>query len=106
MSTEGENTAAGAVRTHELAHKQSEWWWFLLLGIALIILGRWRSVCRSCLGRLSSYSGSYCWWRYCPDRQRFWEGEWSGLLLHLLMGILYAVVGGLIIGNPLEGMAG
>ena len=32
----------------------------------------------------------------------FWSGKWSGMLLHLLVGVLYAVVGFMIIDAPVE----
>lgn len=32
----------------------------------------------------------------------FWAGRWSGMLMHLLIGILYVVVGFLIIDQPAE----
>ena len=32
----------------------------------------------------------------------FWSGKWSGMLLHLLIGVLYAVVGMMVIDAPLE----
>ena len=106
MSTEG-NGAAGASGAHELAAKKSEWWWFLLLGIALILLGTAAIsvpvmvsvVAVKFFGILLLVGG------IAQIVSAFWEGEWSGLLLHLLMGILYAVVGGMLIGNTLEGLA-
>ena len=107
MSTEGNDAAAGACCTHELAAKTSEWWWFLLLGIVLIILGALAIgvpvmvsvVAVTLFGILLLVGG------VAQIIGSFWEGEWRGLMLHLLMGILYAVVGGLLIGNPLEGLA-
>jgi uncharacterized membrane protein HdeD (DUF308 family) len=105
MSTEGNGAAASG--THELAAKTSEWWWFLLLGIALILLGAAAIsvpilvsvVAVKFFGILLLVGG------VAQIIGSFWEGEWSGLMLHLLMGILYAVVGGLLTGNPLEGLA-
>jgi uncharacterized membrane protein HdeD (DUF308 family) len=107
MSAEGNDAAAGACCTHELAAKKSEWWWFLLLGIVLILLGTAAIsvpvmvsvVAVKFFGILLLVGG------VAQIIGSFWEGEWSGLMLHLLMGILYAVVGGLIMGNPLEGLA-
>jgi uncharacterized membrane protein HdeD (DUF308 family) len=107
MSTEGNGGAAGAIYSHELAARQSDWWWFLLLGIALIVLGvlaigvpvMVSVIAVKFFGILLLVGG------IAQIVGAFWEGEWSGLMLHLLMGILYAVVGGLLIGNPLEGLA-
>jgi uncharacterized membrane protein HdeD (DUF308 family) len=107
MSAEGNDAAAGASGTHELAAKTSEWWWFLLLGVALILLGTAAIsvpvmvsvVAVKFFGILLLVGG------VAQIIGSFWEGEWSGLMLHLLMGILYAVVGGLLMGNPLEGLA-
>ena len=36
----------------------------------------------------------------------FTAGKWSGVILHLLVGVLYAVVGFLVLENPLKGAAG
>ncbi|OHB80343.1 MAG: hypothetical protein A2W31_15315 [Planctomycetes bacterium RBG_16_64_10] len=90
-----------------MAARQSEWWWFLLLGIALIVLGTAgiavpfvvSLVAVKFFGVLLLVAG------VAQVVSAFWEGQWSGLFIHLLMGILYTVVGGLIVGNPLEGMA-
>ena len=35
----------------------------------------------------------------------FWAGKWSGFMLQLLVGILYAVVGFILVDKPLEGAA-
>jgi len=103
-----ESTSAAADRCpHELASKRSEWWWFVLMGVALIVLGTTAisvpifvsEVAVKFFGIVLLIGG------VAQIISAFWEGEWSGFFIHLLMGILYAVVGGLIVGNPGEALA-
>jgi uncharacterized membrane protein HdeD (DUF308 family) len=35
--------------------------------------------------------------------QAFWQRQWGGLIFHLLSGVLYAVVGFMVLGNPAAG---
>jgi uncharacterized membrane protein HdeD (DUF308 family) len=62
---------------HDLDVLRGEWIWFVLLGVALIVLG---SVAET-LGA-------------------FWCRGWSGFLLHLLSGVLSIVVGLLFLKSP------
>ena len=95
------------VMEHELRHLQSEWWWFLVLGILLIISGM---VALSypalssvavvlVLGMSLVISG------VAMIVATFSAGRWSAHLLQLLIGIFYIVVGFLMMDKPLEATA-
>jgi uncharacterized membrane protein HdeD (DUF308 family) len=95
----------GAVIRHELQALHQQWWCFLLLGISLIIIG---SICIACplamtvatatvvlmIGFFMLAAG------IIEIVSAFWAGRWSGMLFHILIGILYGVVGYMIIDRP------
>jgi len=92
--------------THELHPLRDKWWCFLLLGIALVVLG---SICIIeplvpsiasvvALGFLLMAAG------ISQIVGSFWAGKWSGMLLHILIGVLYAVVGYMIVDEPVVNM--
>jgi uncharacterized membrane protein HdeD (DUF308 family) len=100
------SSVRAAVR-HELAAMQEHWWWFLALGVAWVVLG---SVALSSaifttkaavalFGLLMLVAG------IAQIVSAFWAGRWSGFLLQLLIGILYAVVGYIVFQHPLESAA-
>jgi uncharacterized membrane protein HdeD (DUF308 family) len=85
---------------------RTQWWCFLLLGIALIILG---SLCILdpfvptlasifVLGFLLIAAG------ITQIVTAFWAGKWSGMLIHILIGVLYVVVGYMIVDAPVINM--
>src|SRR6185312_4600205 len=39
MNHDVEHSGPGSVIQHELAHLRAEWWWFLILGILLVLSG-------------------------------------------------------------------
>ncbi len=92
--------------THELHPLRDQWWCFLLLGIALVVFG---SICIIeplvpslasvvFLGFLLMAGG------IMQIVSSFWAGKWSGMLLHILIGVLYAVVGYMIVDAPVVNM--
>ncbi len=92
--------------THELHPLRDKWWCFLLLGIAMIVLG---TICVVdplvpslasvvVLGFMLIAAG------ISQVVSSFWAGKWSGMLFHLLIGVLYAVVGFMIIDQPVVNM--
>jgi uncharacterized membrane protein HdeD (DUF308 family) len=92
--------------THELHPLRDQWWCFLLLGIALVVLG---SLCIIdpllptiasvlVLGFLLIAAG------ITQIVSSFWAGKWSGMLIHLLIGVLYVVVGYMIVDEPVINM--
>jgi uncharacterized membrane protein HdeD (DUF308 family) len=90
------------VLRHELDHLRDNWLWFLALGIGWIVLG---AISLSCapfatfvtvamfgvimlIGGIGQIVGA------------FWAGKWSGFLLQVLIGILYSVVGFVVMDTP------
>jgi uncharacterized membrane protein HdeD (DUF308 family) len=95
-----------SVIRHELEALHKQWWCFLLLGASLIIMG---SICIAdpligsvasiiVLGYLILAGG------ISQIVSAFWAGKWSGMLFHLLIGLLYVVVGYKIIERPGRGL--
>jgi len=88
---------------HELRHLREEWWWFLILGILLVLSGAVALIYPfvasvavvMVLGVSMLVSG------VATIVAAFWAGKWSALLLQLLIGIFYAVVGFIIMDTPL-----
>ncbi len=98
-------------RTHlsnadEIQSLRDHWKWFLALGVAMAILGT-IAIGSACImtvtvtvvwlfGFLMLASG------IATIVSSFSAGRWSGMLIHLLMGVLYTLVGFMIIDTPLE----
>jgi uncharacterized membrane protein HdeD (DUF308 family) len=88
---------------HELQHLRDEWWWFLILGVLLVLAGTVALVYPffssvvvvTVLGVSLLVSG------VATMVTAFWAGKWSALLLQLLIGIFYAVTGFLIMDAPI-----
>jgi uncharacterized membrane protein HdeD (DUF308 family) len=92
--------------THELHPLRNQWWCFLLLGIALVVLG---SLCIIdpfvptlasviFLGFVLMAAG------ITQIVSAFWAGKWSGMLIHILIGVLYVVVGYMVVDAPVINM--
>ncbi len=90
---------------HELAPMREHWFWFLILGIALLALGLIAvgsgvatfyvtAITVVLFGFIMLVGG------VAQVVSSFWAGKWSGFLVHLLVGILYVVVGYLIVDQP------
>jgi uncharacterized membrane protein HdeD (DUF308 family) len=87
---------------HELQGLHKQWWCFLLLGVSLIVIG---SICIAdpLIGSIASVlflgflllAGGIT-----QVVSAFWAGRWSGMLFHVLIGVLYGVVGYMIIDAP------
>jgi uncharacterized membrane protein HdeD (DUF308 family) len=92
---------------HELHHLRQEWWWFLALGILMVIGGTialaypFFSTISTVvvLGMTLLVSG------VAMIVATFWAGRWSAHVLQLLIGVFYVVVGYLILDMPLEATA-
>lgn len=89
---------------HELKQLREHWWAFLALGIALAVIG---TICIVhpfvasvtsvvFLGFLMVAGG------IVQVLSSFVAGKWSGMFLHLFIGVLYAIVGFMIIDSPVE----
>ena len=87
---------------HELHEIRDHWWAFLALGIALVIIG---TICIVHPLMASVTSVVFLGFLLIAAGigqiiSSFWAGKWSGMLLHLLVGTLYVIVGFLIIDAP------
>ncbi len=93
---------------HELHAVRDHWWWFLLLGILLVVLG---TVALSAapfvtLVTVNVFGFLLLGAGIVQIVNSFWAGRWSGLLLHLLIGILYVITGFLIVDRPFKAEIG
>jgi uncharacterized membrane protein HdeD (DUF308 family) len=92
----------------EIEAVRRNWCWFLALGIALVALGVFALVAAEIatlasvllFGWLVLIGGVF------EVVAAFWARHWSGFVLHLLVGVLYVVVGLLMIGHPVAVAAG
>ncbi|MDP3182850.1 MAG: HdeD family acid-resistance protein [Desulfobaccales bacterium] len=78
------------------------WGWFLALGIILIVFGT-IAVGSSVLVTLASvlfFGWLLLFMGLIEAVQAFWQRKWGGIFLHLLCGILTAVVGLIFVANP------
>ena len=84
------------------------WAWFLLLGILLIILG---VVAIGVAAATTVVSVLMFGWLILiggvlQAGHAFWRRAWSGFFLDLLTGLLYVVVGMIMVGHPLASAMG
>jgi uncharacterized membrane protein HdeD (DUF308 family) len=86
----------------------ASWIWFLILGIAMVVLGTF-AISYACIATITVTAT----WLFgflmiaggiAEIINAFHAGRWSGTLVHLLLGVLYAVVGLMIVDQP-EGAA-
>jgi uncharacterized membrane protein HdeD (DUF308 family) len=100
------STPSNSSGSHELHPLRNQWWCFLLLGIALVVLG---TLCIIdpfvptlasviFLGFLLLAAG------ITQIVSAFWAGKWSGMLIHMLIGVLYVVVGYMVVDAPIINM--
>src|SRR6185503_19142113 len=97
-----ESFSPGTTLRHELQALHQQWWCFLLLGVSLIVMG---SICiiDPLIGSIASVlflgfvmlAGGIT-----QVVSSFWAGKWSGMLFHILIGVLYCVVGYMMIDAP------
>lgn len=91
---------------HELTELRGNWLWFVLLGVALFVLGfialaavPLASLATTLvIGALLLASG------IAEIIGAFWCRGWNGFFLHLLSGVLSVVVGGLFLRAPGDAM--
>lgn len=85
------------------------WGWLFVIGILLVILG---IVCVAAPVVTTLFSMVAFGWLLIFSgilkiiySFRFWKDEWSGFFVFLLAGLIYLVVGGLILYNPVTSAA-
>ena len=92
---------------HELHRLKDHWWWFLVLGVLLMIggiVGISSPFVMSVgvvlvLGAVLIISGAFI------VIGAFWAGKWSAFFLQLFVGILYIMAGMVIRDVPVESVA-
>jgi len=91
---------------HDLAALSGNWFWFVLLGVALVVMGGVALAAvgvaslatAMMLGALLLVSGLF------EIAGSFWSRRWSGFFLHLLSGVLSVVVGVMFLRAPGDAM--
>ncbi len=92
---------------HELQRLHKDWWYFLILGILMVIAGTaaiaypWFTSFGVVLflGAILIVSG------LATIISAFWAGKWSAFMVHILVGLLYVVAGYVITDAPLQSIA-
>lgn len=80
------------------------WGWFFLWGLALVILG----ICAVSLATLTTLISIIALGVLIfiagiviiLDSLKFWWGRWDGFFFHLIVGIVYVIVGVMLFRNP------
>jgi uncharacterized membrane protein HdeD (DUF308 family) len=90
----------------ELQALRQHWIWFLVLGIALVVLGS-IALGWACLPSVTIAATWMLGFLLLGGGigeviHSFTVGRWSGTLVHLLIGLLYSVVGFMMISDPAE----
>jgi uncharacterized membrane protein HdeD (DUF308 family) len=92
---------------HELAALQKQWWWMLLLGVLMLILGivAISSAVYMLLTTLTMiilFGITLMIAGIGELVASFWAGQWRGAAVHVLAGILYLVLGFVMLNHPAE----
>jgi uncharacterized membrane protein HdeD (DUF308 family) len=84
---------------HVLRHS---WGWFVALGIVQLLLGMIAlgSSVFATLVTVVLFGWLLLTGGVLSVMHAFWQKQWSGFFIDLAMGILYAVVGFMVVGNP------
>jgi len=87
---------------HELHSLREQWWCFMALGVALVVLGTFAvgSAFIVTIGAVVLFGFLLLAGGAIQIVSSFWAGKWSGMLMHLLIGLLYGIVGFMIIDAP------
>jgi uncharacterized membrane protein HdeD (DUF308 family) len=90
----------------ELKGLRAHWVWFLVLGIALVVLGT-VAIGWACLTTITVAATWFFGFVLLGGGvgeiiHSFTVGRWSGTLVHLLIGILYCVVGFMMVTDPVD----
>lgn len=99
-------TTPGELVRHELHEVREHWWAFLALGIALVFIGT-LCIIQPFVASLASVVFLGFLLIAAGISQvvsSFWAGKWTGMLMHLLVGVLYVVVGFMIVDSPADNL--
>ncbi len=88
----------------ELRALKDEWMWFLALGVGLMAVGvvAIGAAFMATLLTMAFFGVLLLVGGIAQTVSAFWSPRWRGLLVHMLTGILYLVVGYIVIDNPVE----
>jgi uncharacterized membrane protein HdeD (DUF308 family) len=88
----------------EVETLRNHWKWFLALGIGMVVLGTISLGCSILTTEVAVVAFGFLMLvgGIAEIISAFWAGKWSGTLIHLLIGILYTIVGVMIIDSPLN----
>ena len=88
----------------EVEMLRNHWKWFLALGIGMVVLGTVSLGCSILTTGVAVIAFGFLMLAggIAEIISAFWAGKWSGTLIHLLIGILYTIVGVMIVHNPLN----
>jgi len=104
MSTGAEKAVAAEPQLkHELQHLQASWYWFMLLGLLLVLCGTVAVVFPvvASVAAIVALAVVLMVAGVATIIGSFWAGKWSGLLVQLLVGILYLAAGFVMSERPL-----
>lgn len=106
MSTSFERPFIAELR-HGLHALRGNWFWFVILGIALVVLGTiaLSSVAIASLAAAMAVGILLLLGGTMESVGAFWCRGWSGFFLHLLSGVLSIVVGLLFLRAPIDALA-
>jgi uncharacterized membrane protein HdeD (DUF308 family) len=105
MSQNVQCCAAENRLAEEFKHVRSCWCCFLMLGVLLVLCGTAAIVLPPLFSLLTAIVLGIALMvaGIVTIVSSFWIGKWSGMLLHLLAGILYLVVGFVVSERPVAG---
>jgi uncharacterized membrane protein HdeD (DUF308 family) len=88
----------------ELRMLRSSWIWFVGLGIAMVVLGTF-AISWACIAEITVAATWLVGFLMIAGGiaeivNSFYAGRWSGTLMHMLIGVLYAIVGLIIVDQP------
>lgn len=89
---------------HEKGLLRKYWKWFMALGVAMVVLGT-IAISWSCIATIT-VAATWLFGFFLLAGgigeiiNSFWVGRWSGMLLHLLVGVMYTLVGFMVIDQP------
>ena len=95
-----------AMAETELRSLRQHWVWFLVMGIALVVLGSvaigWACLAEITIAATWLFGFLLLGGGIGEIIHSFTVGRWSGTFVHLLIGLLYVVVGFMMISDPAE----
>jgi len=78
--------------------------WFLVMGVAMVVLGTvaiaWACIAEITVAATWLFGFLLLASGFAEIINSFWVSRWSGTLIHLLIGVLYTLVGFMIIDQP------